>query len=376
MSNYKGPGNIKELNDTLQKLWQSELSRLFEEGIKRAKNEVSPPSNDAWMFNPILEGDANTVKKKIDWNAFPKNLTTMYASKIKAWREGDKSRGNQDEYCEWEVVRDQVDNKIIRVTFTTETPDYFEFLFNNDPKLLLDIYHKHVSTKVKIGDLTSGNGKYKRINIWNTPEIINKRGVLLHMIGPNSFSAAVDLSAEATWPSVDLNGNIISDEQQLIDCRNYGDAGRHSDPHIGAEINALIRQGNIISLAAPSGLYIDNIDLTGFDVPDGLEASDLMTIVRGDQNNMLRVVFQVPKDSGFKLGDVKIDGTHIQFGGQIAEKITIRVMGIAKNTPNIAPSIDCSGTIQNPISPISFVPLALDSTRRKNVEYLLNSTEI
>lgn len=370
MSNYKGPGNIGELSHELQIKWQSELNTLFEEGIKRAKKEVSPPSSSAWMFNPINEGDTNTVQAKIKWNAFPKNLITSHASKVRAWREGDKSRGNQDEYCEWEIIRNPNNNKITKITFTTETPDYFEFLFKNDKNLLLDIYHKYVSKNVKINDLTNGDGDYAKINKWNTPEIVGKRGVLLHMIGPNSYSAAINLSAEATWPSVNFSGNIITDEQQLIDCRGYGDRGRHSDPHIGAQVNSLVRQGNSISLDAPAGLYIDSIDLTGFEVPDNVDPNDLLTVVRGDDDNMLRVVFQAPKNANYELGDVKIDGTNIQFGGQIAEKVTIRITGLAKASTQQAPEVNCSGTIQNPPSPLSSMPLSLSSTRRTGIEYI------
>ena len=369
--NFNEPGNLTELTPELRALWVAEQSLFFENGIQVAKNEASPASEKAWMFNPIADLPAGYVVADVKWNAFPKRLLDRFGSKLAAWKDADRSRGRQEEYCEWEVVRDPVDNSVLRITFSTETPEYYEFLYKNDQALLLDLYHKHVSPNAKITDfeaLVDGEVVYNSQNIWNYPENQQKRGVLMHMgFGPNTLNAAIILSAEATWPSINAAGEIITDEQGLIDCRGYGARERHSDPHIGAEINALVRSGKTISFAGPTGLYIDEIDLSNFEVPNGFKAEDLFRIVRGDKDHMMRVVFEAPKDSGFKLSDVKIDGTKIAFGGQIAEKITIRIKGIALSA-EVPPTINCAGEIAG-LTSFNTAFLAV-SSRKPTLDYV------
>lgn len=364
---YDNLGNQEELSAALAALWQNKLSEIFDTGIQVARNEVVPPHNKSWLFNPLRNGKNNTVVADIKWNAFPKRLLDQFASKVAAWREADSSRQKQEEYCEWEVVRDPNTQVVKRVTFTTEVPEYYEFLFNNSPEFLLELYRKYVSNKASLSDLTDADGLYNARNIWNYPERQGKRGVLLHMgFGPNTLDAAVKLSAEATWPSIDSSGNLITDEQGLIDCRGFGARERHSDPHIGAQINALVRAGNEVSFASPAGLYIDSIDLSGFEIPSGDNVEDIYRVIRGAQNHMMRVVFEAPPGSGFDLGAVKIDGNPIRFGGQIAEKLTIRIRGIARNIESIPPSINCSGNVAGS----SFSMIAMSGTRKQTVEFI------
>lgn len=373
---YHEPGNTNDLSEELRKKWIDQQSVFFDDGIDTAKREMSPPSQRSWFFNAIKDAVNEPAVADIRWNAFPKRLVDRFASKMAAWREGDRTRNNHEEYCEWEVVRDG--NAVLKVTFTTEVPEYYSFLYQHDQKLLLDLYHKHVSTSVKIQDLEGledGQIGYSRTNIWNYPENQGKRGVLMHMgFGPNTLNAAIALSAEATWPSVDNQGNIITDEQGLIDCRGYGARERHSDPHIGAQINSLVRAGHEVSFGGPAGLYIDAIDLSDFEVPNGVQATDLFRVIRGDKDHMMRVVFEAPKDSGFNLSDVRIGGNKINFGGQIAEKITIRVRGIARKADKVPPSINCGG--QSASGGLESLEISspsksrMRSSRRQHVEFL------
>lgn len=368
---YEGPGNTSELTPTLIQAWRTALSGFFDAGVDVAKKESIPPSDKAWIFNPLTSGTADVTVADIRWNAFPKRLLDSFGTKLAAWREGDRTRGRQEEYCEWEVVRDPATMDVVRVTFTTEVPEYYEFLMKQDSSKLLALYHRYVSDQVELDDLRVGNN-YNPRNKWNMPELEGRRGVLMHMgFGPNTLGAAINLAAEATWPSVDSNGNLITDEQGLIDCRGYGARERHSDPHIGAQVNALTRSGNEISFAGPTGLYIDSVDLSGFEAPEGVEARDLMRVVRGDQDHMMRIVFEAPSGSGFKLGDVKIDGNQIRFGGQIAEKLTIRVRAIARTVESAPPRITCSGSVA-PIAE-ALAPLGLTGTRRVMPVFLRSS---
>jgi hypothetical protein len=366
---YTEPGNTNDLSPAAGKLWVEELSRLFDIGIDVAKAEADPASSRSWFFNPITDGTQNTSEAVIRWNAFPRRLTDESATPLIAWRKADETRDRQEEYCEWEVVRQN--NKVIRVTFTTETPDYYRFLFKNDPDVLLTLYRKHVSPQVQLSDL-SINGSYLQTNKWNYPETDGKRGVLMHMgYRPNTLDAAISLAAGATWPSVDNQGNLITDEQGLILCRGYGEPERHSDPHIGAQINALTRTGLEVSFAGPPGLYIDEVDFTRFAALNGFRPQDIMKVVRGDSEHMMRIIFEAPPGSNFTLSDVKIDGENILFGGQIAQTLTIRVSGIARPAAQAAPKINCSGQAQ--ITPPVTEQLASVGTRKMTVSYMASS---
>ncbi len=370
---YNEPGNSNDLSQELRDKWIAAQSKLFDDGVDAARNEVSPRSRRAWYFNPIKNAPGDVVVADIRWTAFPRRLTTRFGSKMAAWREGDKTRNNHEEYCEWEVVRDPNSKAVIRVTFTTEVPEYYSFLYKNDKKLLVDLYQRHVSPDVKLQDLEglqAGKKVYNPTNIWNYPENQGKRGVLMHMgYQPNTLSAAIILAAEATWPSKDNSGNIITDEQGLIDCRGYGERERHSDPHIGAQINSLTRAGNEVSFDGPAGLYIDTIDLSDFEVPNGVKKEDLFRVVRGDDKFKMRVVFEAPKDSGFNLSDVRVGGDKINFGGQIAEKISIRVRGIARKADKAPPTISCAGQTLELLSDAPMPPRSRGG-RRSGVEFL------
>lgn len=367
--NYNAPGNMDELTPELLESWRNLQSKYFETGIRVAKEEADPPSDKAWIFNPLTSGTEGVNVADVRWNAFPKRLLDNFGTATAAWSEADRSRNRHEEYCEWEVVRDPVTLKVERVTFTTEVYEYYQMLLDESPAQLLDLYHRYVSDQVELGDLRGPQGAYNPTNKWNYPEIQGKRGVLMHMgFGANTLQAAINLSAEATWPSIDDSGTLITDEQGLIDCREYGARERHSDPHIGAQINALTRAGNEISFAGPVGLYIDSVDLSGFELPGAASPDDLFRVVRGDADHMMRVVFEAPAGSHFDLGDVKIDGNSIRFGGQVAEKLTIRIRGIARQASEGPPRISCSGSFSSFAEAIA--PSGMIGTRRVTSGYL------
>jgi hypothetical protein len=343
---YSAPGKMTELNPQLLAKWNVFLSKIFEREIKTAKEEAQPPASRAWIYDPIATGVGNATEANISWTAFPKRISDQSPVPGQAWARADNNRNNQEEYCEWEVARDTgPDNKILRVTLTCETADYYTFLAKEAPDLLLSLYRKHVSPQVELSDLISNN-QYVPQNKWNYPQLSGMHGVVMHMAQiNNSFRAAVNLSAIATWPRVDSNGVPITGEQELIACSPFGDSARHSDPHIGAQINALVRAGNEISFADPVGLYMDSFDTSDWETPDGSPAENLIRIVRGSREFALRVVFEAPAGAGFSLGDVLIGGRKIRFGGQIVEKVRVRIRGIARPAASPALKLTCGSKV-------------------------------
>jgi hypothetical protein len=70
-------------------------------------------------------------------------------------------------------------------------------------------------------------------------------------------------------------------------------------------------------------------DDTGWTKPDGTPVGDYWRISRGTAGAALRLEYEVPAGEGFVVGDIRIGGRPIKWGGQIAEHVTVMVGGIA-----------------------------------------------
>ena len=273
-----------------------------------------------------------------------------------------------DEYCEYRVTRD-ANGKIRRVTFTSEPPEYWQALNGDtlpnllgtptyptvgDSDLLLELYREYVSPEVQYEDLICqvdlvdysggspsviyGKGTYNPYNRWNTTDGI------MHLSEPaNSLVAEIKLGADATVlrARAGSDGQIMSDPDALICCAAYGGPNRASDPTIGATVNELAALGFAITLRNPVGLYMDHVDLTGWANPDGTPVDpSYFRILRGQPGMIERAVFEVPERKGFTVSDITIGGMAITLGGQIAEHITVKLVGLASqpgrfsNTPS------------------------------------------
>jgi hypothetical protein len=233
------------------------------------------------------------------------------------------------------VTRDNA-GKITRIDFTCEGPEYWEFLADNEPDVLLALYQKHISPDVKRSDLLTGK-QYNPLNVWNTT-----RGAM-HLIQPaNSLNAEVRIAGDATILRKNPDGSLKTEAQDLIDCAGFGEAGRASDPHIGDLVNTLARDGYVISIKDPVGLYMSRPRLVGFTTPDQKPITqDWFKIARGSETHILRGVFQAPASSSFVVGDLLIGGVPLAFGGQVAKVIDMGLTGVAHG----------KGTVSNPAFP-------------------------
>lgn len=382
MKRYGPPGNVTDLTDTGRDAWNKALSESFTAGVSAA-NAEAPDVGRAWFYNPITDDDsAATASRDIKWVAFPKIVRTDAANDRAAWSRADGDRETQSEYCEWETLRDPAqNNKVVRVTLTSETPDYYAFLAENDEQKLVELYRTHVSPHVQRNDLFTA-GKYDTRNRWNWPQSVGGHGVIMHMGQTNNaLVAAVVLAGVASWPRTNADGPITG-EPELINCARFGEAGRNSDPHIGAQVNELVRAGNEVSLADPAGLYIDSIDTTDWETPDGSDPSDWIRVVRPTVSHdcgiepgdlALRVIVEAPPGSNAVLGDVRIGGRRVQFGGQIADKVLIRLRGIARPATMQAPSLGCGGDdapLNELVSEIAVTATLLPSRVSQNLNML------
>ena len=267
-------------------------------------------------------------------------------------------RAYQDEYLEWSVHKDQETGKIIEIIFTCEGPEYWNTV-SQDKKLLVELYRKYASEEVQESDLfhssdiyrrikvSEGSYRYSRIveegdyNVWNKWNISHA----IHLHQPNnSLAAEINIAARATILRK-KDDQLITDAHPLICCAGYGGPHRNSDPTIGEVVNSQVRSNRWVSLREPVGIYISDIDSSGFKKPDGSLISDLKErywkVIRGDKEGkmILRAVLRVPDGELFEnrqllLGDLLLDGEPLKFAGQVANAITVGLFATVVNNPN------------------------------------------
>ena len=369
--------------------WHAVMSNWFDESVA-----VEGSAFYNWLTD-MSPGDAET--QPVAWDAFPRMLERWFEEEDDADRkrleaaetlrpqtfDGQPLRKivkgklgdpiptfyrQQDEYCEWFVHR-HGDGRIGRVTFTSEGPEYWQFLAHGtkpffaaederskivagDLTLVLDLYREHVSPLVKLADLRwpydvaifvageggeggeggswyryAAKGDYNLFNKWNTTQ------GSMHLTHPaNSLGAEVYLAARAAILRKDAAGKPVDGTEALVCCSGFGDPNRSSDPAIGKGVNGLAKAGLSVSLADPVGLYLAGINLDGFRGPKGEDVSRAWSVVRGDGERgvALRAVFQLPPDLGLTVDQVLARGTPITCGGQIADEVQITLTGIVK----------------------------------------------
>lgn len=350
ITRFAPPANLDDFSSIAKQgdAWSEAVSFWFDRATKSTERQVGVGNSQ--FYNPMkIDTDDPNQKDVITWIGFPKVLQRKHpGDKPAAWKEAEKLMQSrlgsrtikfrpQDEYCEWHVTREPASKKIIRVTFTCEGPEYWAALAQGYPndydgpktvgavgdkqKLLL-LYRQFISPDVQMADLFQ-DGQYNPWNKWNTTE------GAMHLTHPaNTLQAEIQIAADATVLRA-KNGVLLTDDDELIRCAEYGVADRASDPHIGGDVNALARKGAAITLVNPVGLYMDNLDTGGWKKPNGSPVGNYWKVLRGTQDMAVRAVYEVPAQEGFTVSDIRIAGEPINFGGQIAEHITMKLTGIA-----------------------------------------------
>jgi hypothetical protein len=393
--------------------WSRAVSGWFDESI--ALQDALLHGQPCQYYNQLTTPPVGPVlEQEIVWNAFSGTLRKRWgraralamaeqlASLTErldgpgAYRVGgqwqDLHYRAQDEYCEWRLTRDP-DRGVRRVTFTSEPPEYWQALHGDtlpnldgvptyptvgDPDLLVELYRRYVSPEVVYEDLICaedlvdytdpdapkvvyGKGSYNPYNRWNTVDGI------MHLNQPNNtLHEEIRLGADATAlrSPPGSGGRRIFDADALICCAKYGGANRCSDPTIGAAVNDLAALGFAITLRNPVGLYIDDLDVTGWATPQGKPVDPgWFRILRGGPGLIERAVFEVPDRLGFRVSDITIGGEPITVGGQLAECITVKLVGLATEVgkySNTAVPCDssCCADAANP-SFVYFQPLGV-----------------
>jgi hypothetical protein len=338
------PGKLEDFQKKESyQAWNDSLSSLFDDAVQATQHYLKGlPSQ---FFNPSkgTPSAPDRAEQPIKWPGFPRLLENSGLPPDEQLRRAEFISGTsigrfrfQDEYLEWFVTQDNK-GKIVRIDFTCEGPEYWEFLATHESDVLLALYQSHVSADVKLSDLLTGS-KYNPLNVWNTT-----RGAM-HLIQPaNSLNAEIRIAADATILRKNADGSLKTEAQDLIMCAGYGVAGRASDPHIGDLINALARDGYVISIKDPVGLYMSRPRLVGFATPDQKPImQDWFTVARGSEDYILRGVFKAPSGSQYAVGDLLIGGIPLLFGGQVAKVIDMGLTGVAYGKGTVTdPAFPC-----------------------------------
>lgn len=336
---FAPPAGLDEMSAAARDAWHAEVNGYFTDAKAPLPFTFAGSRNQ--FFNPANGVKSDAIEKAVGWTAFPRPISIAAGSDVERWAEADADRHEQVEYCEWSVTRDAA-GKITRIDFTCEDRRYFKTLFDHQPDTVLALYREHVSPNVELTDLQDPFGNYLSTNRWN----MNVSSGAMHMIGgPNTIGAAVSLVAGACVVRLNPDGTPKTAPRDLTGCGGFGDRERHSDPTIGSEVNELARAGHEVSLALPAQLAFESVSFAGWTTPDGSAAEDYWTYTRGVDGQFVRGVLSVPEDKGFTVGDIEIDNRKIQFGGQVADRIRIKVTGLAQNLgqARIEPERGCIG---------------------------------
>jgi hypothetical protein len=378
LNRFDPPGFLPDFNKIPGQVepWSQAVSNWFDYAVGESAQKIG--NGPVQFFNPAKNDPGGiAVEQPITWNAFPKQLLREFGRDVafdladRLWHieqfgapstapdapEAGSSAlyRPQEEYCEWLVKRNPDTNKIDRVTFTSEPPEFWQALagvvpasnglvdqhFPSDPERLLQLYRELVDPRVQTDDLIptqdlkDGSGKvwapkgqYNIYNKWNTTH-----GIAHLNSPPNSLVAEIVLGSDASLIYLNTAGKTLVEPEALICYGNYGGANRNSDPTIGSTVNAIARLGAFVTLRNPVGLYMDHIDLSGWEAPDGKGVDNCVRIVRGTPEMIERMVVEVPSGRGFSVGDIMINGAPIRYGGQIAECITVKLVGVGHIMP-------------------------------------------
>ena len=288
---------------------------------RRPVAAISPGSNGGAFYDPTQTDVDVVAEKTLTWIGFPRDvlLPGNRDNKLAAYATADAdvaARNPQNEYFEWYVWRNK-DRKITKLAFVTETPEYYQRLWNTDPNLVVNLYRILVDPAVVQADLQDTGGAYNKFNRWNTVD-----GIVHYIQSINTLSAAFGLAQGSVTAAPPFNDNF--------EARPGGSTALTAvDPRVSIDVHMLVRKGLYVTFRDPIGLYIVDWNDSGFTKPNGTPVGNYWRVVRGAPGMVLRLEYEVPAGLGFVVGDIRIGGHRIEYGGQVAEHITVSTTGPA-----------------------------------------------
>jgi hypothetical protein len=316
VARFDTPGSLRDLpaGHPFYDDWHTRVAGLIDSvRAGNPRGEFFDPSS--WDFDQAGE-------RRLTWMGLPRErMVVASRDDRRACFAACEDRNVQEEYIEWRAER-RADGKITKVALVTETPEYWEELARADRARVMALYRQLVGPAATEAEVFSGpGGAYNRGNPWNT-----ERGIVHYIQDINTLAAAVGLAQR----SVDTPAQGSVNPGPPLDNFDIPTrAATSADPRVALDVAALARRGLSATLREPVGLYMAAWDDTGWTMPDGRPVGDYWTVRRGAPGAALRLEYRVPPSEGFVVGDIRIGGRPIEFGGQIAEHVTVTVGGVA-----------------------------------------------
>jgi hypothetical protein len=264
-----------------------------------------------------LSGGQAAGSRTVDWRAFP--LTSGTTDKN---IDGNRLRF-QDEYVEW--LAETAAGKLVKVTFTTEFPEYFEaFAAVELPALtaaIQDVMPGAVPTAAELfgpgfnaaAETPQARSQtfFSRLaqNPWNN----GQKGILCLTQRANTLGALFNLLTECGVPRV---GGAPENTCSLVG--GACGVGRSSDPAVCTLAQQAARGQIGFSLADPAGIHIIEIEgvwsLNGtpLDINDPARNQGIWAVSR----NGRRGVLSIP-------AGLNLDGQPLITGAQVAHKLQV-----------------------------------------------------
>jgi hypothetical protein len=367
------PGFTTDLGDNGREGWSAYINGILNGGGGRPGVLASAASaNGGVTPSVLLDGDPTLEPGllAVDWKGYPVrvkqtlNKTDAKLDPCIDWVRARETMGRavcHEEYLEWRTVR-RSDGKIMRVEFTTETPDYWARLARFEPSKVVELaarFSGEAPSQIDIRELFgttldpftidpfSAKGAeleraYRQQN-WSSGGRIrgaynNGTKAMMHMaISANSTNAAVALAVFAAFPhgkrvgadEVPLSGAeaILGTAQSAVTCRN-------SDPTIVGVVIESVFAGAKVALMEAIGLYIlTEPEAIGLTFADGSPVpSSWISRQRGSDKHsnpvqtdlFQRLVIEAPPGSSQTVSDLlDPNGKAITSGTQIARHLNV-----------------------------------------------------
>jgi hypothetical protein len=307
VARFDTPGSLRDApaGSAFYDAWHRRLAALLKD-------------REGAFFDPSRYGMDLEAELTYAWMGFPRpHLVVNHRDDREAAFAAGESRLAQHEYLEWHVTR--AASKITKVTFVTETPEYWEALAETEPELLVELYRRLVDPRVKRADLFKG-GRYVRDNAWNS-----ERGIVHYIMGINGIAPLINAEQDSPIRA----GALDNYDAMPLAFSNGTPLYTSADSRFSLDIGVLARAGRSLTVREPVGLYMIDWDDMGWTKPDGTPVGNYWRVVRGAPGMALRLEYEVPAAEGFAVGDISIGGRPIRYGGQLAEHISVMAGGLA-----------------------------------------------
>lgn len=295
---YTDPTGGNFLGDqAAQDDYLASLDRLYDFHARRQASAFT------WLeAMSSLQGGATPLPASVDWRAFP--LTAQATD-----RQIDVGRtGFQDEYVEWHA--ETKSERLAKVTFTTEFPEYFEAFAAAGVAPLIAAIRAVIPganpTDAELfGNVTSPqnlppNARKNafRARLANNPWNNGQKGILCLIQQFNTLSALFNLLGACGIEKAQGSPNDT--------CSLVGGAcgpGRASDPRVCAAAQTQVRDAFGFTLTDPAGIHIVKLEGTWkingqiVDINNPAQNQGAWTLSRNGRRGVLQVV------PGLTLGD-------------------------------------------------------------------------